>query len=73
MRLTVEEAQALQAQQEQKIHGIGKDPADDIPDPGPESNLSRKITAWAKARGIPCWCRPQSQRLKGVMPPGWPD
>ena len=42
-------------------------------DPGPESELQRKIVADAKANGWPCLSFPQSEKVKRFLPPGWPD
>lgn len=45
----------------------------ETPDPGPESELQRKIVADAKANGWPCLSFPQSELVKRFLPPGWPD
>ena len=44
-------------------------PAEDIPDPGPESNLQAKVQAYCKENGWPCF----HDRSKKVNEPGWPD
>ena len=45
----------------------------DTPDPGPESELQKKIVSDAKANGWPCLSFPQSEKVKWFLPPGWPD
>lgn len=42
-------------------------------DPGPESNLQKKIVAWAKSKGYPCLSFKQSKQAKGYLLPGYPD
>lgn len=51
---------------------VSKD-IEDTPDPGPESELQKKIVADAKANGWPCLSFPQSEKVKWFLPPGWPD
>jgi len=41
----------------------------DAPDPGPESRLQRKIEAWCREHGYPCF----HDRSRGKNAPGWPD
>jgi len=42
-------------------------------DPGPESELGKKIVAWAKEHRFPCLSFPQTQKVKWFLPEGWPD
>jgi hypothetical protein len=42
-------------------------------DEGPESNLQKKIVAWAKNKGYPCLSFKQSRKAIGYLLPGYPD
>jgi hypothetical protein len=42
-------------------------------DPGPESELQKKIVADAKRNGWPCLSFRMSKQAKGFLVPGWPD
>ncbi len=46
---------------------------EDLADPGPESELQKKIRAHAKAQGWPCLSFPQTEKLKRFLTPGWSD
>jgi hypothetical protein len=46
---------------------------EDLADPGPESELQKKIVADAKANGWPCLSFRQSRKAEGFLVPGWPD
>ena len=48
-------------------------PTDDTPDPGPESNLVKKIRASIKENGFIGFCAPEHPMIKRILPPGWPD
>lgn len=41
----------------------------EIPDPGPESDLQRKVLDYCEENGWACW----HDRSKKVNEPGWPD
>ena len=42
-------------------------------DQGPESDLQKKIVAWAKNKGYPCLSFKQSRKAIGYLLPGYPD
>lgn len=42
-------------------------------DEGPESNLQKKIVAWAKNKSYPCLSFKQSRKAIGYLLPGYPD
>ena len=42
-------------------------------DPGPESNLSKKIKSHCKSNGFPCLVFPQHPALRRFIPKGFPD
>ena len=42
-------------------------------DPGPESDLSKKIRAYCKGKGWPALILPQSKLLAWFIPESWPD
>jgi hypothetical protein len=46
---------------------------EDVPDGGKESVLAGKISKWAKTNGFPILNIRQTQRVKSVIPVGWPD
>ena len=43
------------------------------PDPGPESNLVKKIRKFIKDNGLIGLCVPESPAIRKILPPGWPD
>ena len=68
MSWTKEELQAYEV----KRSKWGKDlvqECEDIPDPGPESDLQSKIFDWCRQRGYPCFH--DYSRKKNMA--GWPD
>ena len=46
---------------------------EDIPDPGPESNLVKKIRKFIKDNGLIGLCVPETPAIRKILPPGWPD
>ena len=45
----------------------------DKADPGPESELAKKIKAHSKQMGWPVLAFPQTKQVMTYLPPGWPD
>ena len=45
----------------------------DMPDPGPESELAKKICRWLTAKGYPYQYNRQTAHAIGLLTPGWPD
>ena len=44
-----------------------------MPDPGPESNLVKKIREFIKTHGLIGLCVPEHPMIRKILPPGWPD
>jgi hypothetical protein len=42
-------------------------------DQGPESDLQKKIVAWAELKGYPCLSFRQSRKAEKFLLPGYPD
>ena len=45
----------------------------DTPDPGPESELAKKICRWLDTNGYPYQYNRQTANAIGLLTPGWPD
>jgi len=72
MRWTPKQLEEYEAKRESWISVEGVDTVAESPhkaDPGPERALQRKIMAWAKERGYPCF----HDRSRGKNQAGWPD
>lgn len=42
-------------------------------DPGPESNLAKKIRRYCKEQGWPAFVVPQHPAIRKILPPAWLD
>ena len=67
-RLTNKEGDDLLKQQIDKIGGFK-----DTPDPGPESNLQKKINLWCRNHGYHFLSFRKSKNAKGFLVAGHPD
>ena len=67
-RMTTQEGEALLAAQTDKRRGIL-----DTPDPGPESNLQKKINLWCRDHGYHFLSFRKSRNARGFLVAGHPD
>ena len=58
---------------EQKVNPAPNSLSNDIPDPGPESNLVKKIRKYIKDKGWIGFCAPEHPMIRKILPAGWPD
>ena len=47
--------------------------SNELPDPGPESNLVKKIRKAIKDNGWIGFCVPETALIRKILPAGWPD
>ena len=58
---------------EQRVNPAPNSFSNDTPDPGPESNLVKKIRKAIKDNGWIGFCVPETPAIRKILPPGWPD
>jgi len=58
---------------QQRMNPAPNTRGDDHPDPGPESNLVKKIRKSIKANGFIGFCAPEHPMIRKILPRGWPD
>lgn len=57
----------------QRLNPAPNTHSNEIPDPGPESNLVKKIRKYIKDNGLIGFCAPEHPMIKKILPAGWPD
>jgi len=72
--MSIQEYQVLLARQHQQITQQSIDADNHEADPGPESELAKKIKLHSKQMGWPePLIFPQTSAVRNFLPPGWPD